>query len=216
MTIHHDKLAYGKLASMREELDERGIDDLLRAFNGEEMLNVVDENGEQTGDLVGREEAHEKGIRHRTAHVWLYREKNGSVQLLLQKRSEHKDYPGCYDISAAGHLRAGESSLSCALRELGEELGITADEKDLHRCGKRVFCFRGKTKNGRPFMDNQVSDVYLLRCEKEETEFSLDADETEEVRWFFFSDCFEKVKSNGFRHCIYTEELEILRDFLKI
>ena len=51
----------------------------------------------------------------------------GSYDLLLQKRSENKDaFPGCYDISSAGHLPAGQDYLSSALRELEEELGIKA------------------------------------------------------------------------------------------
>lgn len=216
MTIHHDKAAYGKLVSLREDIGESGIEEMLKTLNEEELLDVVDANGVPTGDLVGREEAHAEGIRHRTAHIWLYRKKNGAVQILLQRRAENKDYPRCYDISAAGHLRAGESSSACALRELEEELGVIADVGDLCFCGQRVFCFRGKGKDGHPFIDNQVSDVYLLHCEKEETDFSVDAQEAEEVVWISFLDCVEKVKNNAFQHCIYPEELEMLRNFLKI
>ena len=39
MTIHHDKLAYGKLASMQEEMSE---DKLLK------MLKALSEEGEET------------------------------------------------------------------------------------------------------------------------------------------------------------------------
>ena len=52
-----------------------------------ELFDVVDEAGEPTGEIVEREEAHEKGIRHRTSHLWLVRKKNGILQVLLQKRS---------------------------------------------------------------------------------------------------------------------------------
>ena len=53
-----------------------------------EMLDVVDENGEPTGEVVDRVTAHAKGIRHRTSHVWLLREKQDGIEILLQKRSE--------------------------------------------------------------------------------------------------------------------------------
>ena len=73
-----------------------------------ELLDVVDENGCPTGRAVDRETAHREGIRHRTAHVWLMREGRNGVEVLLQKRSANKDsYPGCYDISSAGHIPAG-------------------------------------------------------------------------------------------------------------
>ena len=97
-----------------------------------EWLDLVDENGEPTGERVTREEAHAKGLRHRTAHVWLARRLGNRVQILLQKRSENKDsHPGCYDISSAGHIPAGVDFIPSALRELKEELGYTARPEQL-------------------------------------------------------------------------------------
>ena len=73
-----------------------------------EILDVVDETGAPTGETVERAEAHREGVRHRTAHVWIARNRNGRIQLLLQKRCMQKDsFPGCYDISSAGHIPAG-------------------------------------------------------------------------------------------------------------
>ena len=92
-----------------------------------EMLDIVDENGLPTGQAVPRTVAHAEGLRHRTSHVWIVRKKNGAVQVLLQMRCAAKDsYPGCYDISSAGHIPAGAEFVGSALRELKEELGVTA------------------------------------------------------------------------------------------
>ena len=89
-----------------------------------ELLDLVDENGVPTGEVKERELVHRDGDRHRTSHVWLFRQRNGRWQVLLQKRSEQKDsHPGCYDISSAGHIPAGVDWVSSALRELEEELG---------------------------------------------------------------------------------------------
>jgi len=53
---------------------------------------------------------------HRTSHVWLLREKQGKIQVLLQKRSETKEsLPGCYDISSAGHIPAGMDFVESAI-----------------------------------------------------------------------------------------------------
>ena len=90
-----------------------------------EWFDVVDEKGNPTGETVEREYAHRNGVRHRTAHLWLAREKNGCPQILLQKRSANKDsHPGCYDISSAGHIPAGVEYRESAVRELKEELGV--------------------------------------------------------------------------------------------
>ena len=55
-----------------------------------ELLDIVDEKGNPTGETVPREVAHREGIRHRTAHVWIFRRRGGVVQILLQKRSDNK------------------------------------------------------------------------------------------------------------------------------
>ena len=92
-----------------------------------ELFDVVDGQGRPTGATVSREQAHREGVRHRTAHVWILRKKDGKTQILLQKRSENKDsHPGCYDISSAGHIPAGQEFVPSALRELKEELGVEA------------------------------------------------------------------------------------------
>ncbi|KAJ8423741.1 hypothetical protein Cgig2_031331 [Carnegiea gigantea] len=70
-----------------------------------------------------RRDVHRDGDYHRAVHVWIYSE--STHELLLQKRADCKDsWPGQWDISSAGHISAGESSLVTARRELHEELGV--------------------------------------------------------------------------------------------
>lgn len=175
-----------------------------------EWLDIVDENGEPTGETVERERAHREGIRHRTAHVWLIREKDGRIQVLMQKRSRIKDsHPGCYDMSSGGHIPAGVDYLPSAVRELQEELGVTASEEELLYCGTRNYywedCFHGKL-----FRDRQVSRVYLLRQDPEH--FVLQESEVEAVRWIDFEECRRAVRENLFPNCISLEELQMLAD----
>ena len=90
-----------------------------------EILDIVDEQGRPTGQTVPRAVAHAEGIRHRTSHVWILRRHAGRVEVLLQMRCQAKDsFPGCYDISSAGHIPAGCDFVESALRELREELGV--------------------------------------------------------------------------------------------
>ena len=107
-----------------------------------EILDIVDRDGNPTGETVSRTIAHRDGIRHRTAHVWLLRHGlSGETEILLQKRCADKDsFPGCYDISSAGHIPAGQSFGFSAVRELREELGLTVTEDALCPCGiRRVY-----------------------------------------------------------------------------
>ena len=175
-----------------------------------ELLDVVDEHGVPTGEVVSRDVAHRTGVRHRTSHVWMLRKKNGRLEILAQKRSENKDsHPGCYDISSAGHIPAGEDFVSSALRELEEELGVTAKPEDLVYCGQRHFAYE-KEFYGEMFRDDQVSNVYYLWCDKEPEEFVLQKEEVSEVRWFAFSELLDAVEKNRIPNCIHIDELEMV------
>ena len=179
-----------------------------------EWLDIVDENGEPTGKTVERCFAHRNGIRHRTAHVWLFRKRDGETEILLQKRSENKDsFPGCYDISSAGHIPAGIGYIPSALRELSEELGLTLPESALEYCGiKRVSvddCFHGV-----PYHDRQVTRIYMVWYAPEMGDFVLQEEEVSEVRWMAFDACLQGVRDVAFPNCIDLQELETLADHM--
>jgi isopentenyl-diphosphate delta-isomerase type 1 len=88
----------------------------------EELLDVVDESDQVVG-VKPRGEIHAKGLMHRAVHILVF---NDQKQLFIQKRAMNKDEnPGLWDSSAAGHVDSGEDYLSCAIRELDEELDIT-------------------------------------------------------------------------------------------
>ena len=115
------------------------------SFNGKpmEMFDIINENGVPTGVIKERGIVHREGALHATSHIWIARKNDKSgYDILLQKRSADKDsHPGCYDISSAGHICAGDDPLTSALRELSEELGITAQPEQL-----KEFGVQGKTK----------------------------------------------------------------------
>lgn len=180
-----------------------------------EMIDIIDEQGNPTGQTIERTIAHQKGILHRTAHVWLFRYRNGVIQILLQKRSKNKDsYPGCYDISSAGHIPAGVDFLSSALRELQEELGLTVQPNELIYCGKRRIHYEEQFY-GVPFIDNQVSNVYMIWKDIETSDLTLQQEEVEEVIWMDFVKCLEAVKRNTISHCIMQEEMDMLKHALE-
>ena len=175
-----------------------------------EYLDIVDENGVPTGKIAERTAAHKQGLRHRTSHVWILRERAGKVEVLLQKRSQNQDsFPGCYDISSAGHIPAGVDFIPSALRELKEELGCSVSENELIYCGQRRFSYDG-VFHGKEFHDRQVSNVYALWLDRRPEDFVLQKEELEEVRWFEFESCLRLVEKNEIPHCIYLEELQML------
>ena len=175
-----------------------------------ELLDIVNEEGEPTGQVKERTKVHEDGDLHRTSHVWIVRDNGkGGWDVLLQKRSQNKDsFPGCYDISSAGHIPAGSDYKDSAQRELKEELGIEVDLEELQECWRR----RVALKNifyGKLFIDNQVTRVYRLKRNDLQIEIlHLQEEEIESVKWMDYEACLEAVEKNTMKHCIFLEELK--------
>ena len=117
-----------------------------------EYIDIYDENNNPTGKIKEKTKAHKDGDFHRTAHIWIINDKH---ELLLQKRSAtKKSHPNCWDISGAGHIRAGETVIGGAIRELEEELGVKAKEDD--------FKFIAIIKSTNNPKNHEFGYVYLL------------------------------------------------------
>ena len=95
----------------------------------EEYFDVLDEKGNFTGKMETREKCHQEGIWHKAVVVFIL---NGKKQVLLQRRSPNKKlWPNLWDITAGGHVLAGEFGFQAIIRECQEELGITLDPKEI-------------------------------------------------------------------------------------
>ena len=183
------------------------------ALNGKqmEMFDIIDMDGNKTGAIKERGVVHREGAFHATSHIWIVRknEKSG-YDILLQKRSACKDsHPGCYDISSAGHIGAGDEALESALRELVVELGIKAKPEELLEFGVQYKNYEGEFY-GRPFRDNQRSILYLYKEPINMDELVLQESEIESVIWMDYKEALEAIRKNTMKHCIYEEE------FLKV
>lgn len=186
-----------------------------------ELLDVRREDGSLTGEVRERTIAHENGDLHGTAHVWIVRRTaQGAWEVLLQKRSRNKDsFPGCYDASSAGHIPAGSDYRESALRELEEELGITAAEEDL----KEAFMHLGYAEAefyGEPFKNAEVSMVYVYEREVDITRLKLQQEEVESVCWMEYETILKEVREETERgscekYCIFFDEFEQLGKWLK-
>ncbi len=180
-----------------------------------EYFDVCDARGEPTGEIVDRDRAHREGIRHRTAHVWILRQRDGRTEVLLQKRSRCKDsFPGLYDTSSAGHVPAGSEVLPSALRELEEELGLQARPEDLQYAGRFRIQYE-KEFHGGLFRDNEIAWVYVCRLPVVIGALRLQKEEVEEVRWFDAEEVAEEIRTCRDRFCVPAASLRLLLRFLE-
>ncbi|MEY8516691.1 NUDIX domain-containing protein [Lachnospiraceae bacterium 29-84] len=186
-----------------------------------ELLDIRREDGGRTGVVRERSMVHEDGDLHGTAHIWIVRptERTGGVEVLMQKRSRTKEsYPGCYDISSAGHLLAGSGYLESALRELEEELGIQAQPQDL----EQAFWHLGYAEDtfyGKRFKNAEISAVYVYQKPVRIQELKLQEHEVEEVCWMPYGTLQKEVRQEteagkAGKYCVFLDELEALGEWL--
>ena len=181
-----------------------------------ELFDLCDVNGNPTGKVMERGMVHRLGKRHKTVHIWVIRKrKDGGIDVLLQKRSKEKDsYPGCYDISSAGHIHAGDDFETSAIRELSEELGIAAKAEDLRFIG----IHEGRIETsfwGTPFIDHEISAVYLYEKPVEESTLKLQVEEVEEVIFMDYGEIREGMQKGTLPNCIYPQEFTMIKEALK-
>ena len=143
----------------------------------DEKIDALDGHGKPTGEVVWKSKAHREGIWHRCFHCWVFGvDEAGGPYLLVQRRAAGKStWPGRLDVTAAGHLAAGEEKLD-GLRELEEELGLSPDPEKLIPLGVRRI--EQDIPQG---CDREFHDVFLLRDPTPPVELRLQKEEVESV-----------------------------------
>lgn len=179
-----------------------------------EWLDLVDEQGLPTGETAERSRVHREGLRHRTAHVWLVRYRDGAAQVLLQKRSRNKDsHPGQLDTSSAGHIPAGCEPAASAVRELQEELGVEAQESDLRYIGQFRIQYE-REFHGAMFRDNEVSSVYMLELDRPAEAFCVQEEEIECVEWQDLDAVLNALARHDEAYCVPRGGIVLLKEQL--
>ena len=143
----------------------------------DELVDIRDaQTGEPTGGVAWKSEAHRRGLWHRCIHCWIFGVGSGEPYLLVQRRAAGKDtWPGYLDLTAGGHLAAGEETLD-GVREVEEELGLRVDPGRLVPLGTR------RTEQEIPEgVDREFQDVFLIRDDTPPGDLRLQREEVEAV-----------------------------------
>jgi isopentenyl-diphosphate delta-isomerase len=157
----------------------------------DELIAVVDQEGNLTGASIMKFEAHRLGVWHSCIHVWLYTD-DGEV--LIQKRVADKDtFPDKWDVSVAGHIGAGESALDAAQRELSEELGVEIALKQLQEIGS----YASDIQHSEILIDREFHYIYIAKLHKKVDEIVLQSEEVSEVKLISISDFKQELSAKN-------------------
>jgi 8-oxo-dGTP pyrophosphatase MutT (NUDIX family) len=144
-----------------------------------ELIDVLDENGQKTEQVLPIDEVHKQELWHGVAHIWVYNDKG---QILLQLRHPNKSWGGGkWDLAGGGHISASEAPDIAALRELKEELGLDAKLEELELVGITV-AINITTTTQRTHKAHEWN--YLVQLNINIDDVVLHSEESAEAKWF--------------------------------
>lgn len=155
----------------------------------DELIDICDKNNNLLGIRKIASEAHKNGLWHRTSHIWIY---NSTGEILLQLRAKDKSfYPDMWDVSAAGHIGAGEKPIISGLREIKEEIGLSVKEEDLE-----FFKIRKNKTVYKNMKNNEFYYVYFLKFDGDIKKLKLQDEEVQSIQFFPVEKIEEELKIN--------------------
>ena len=110
------------------------------------------------------------------------------------------------DISCAGHLTAGDNSVSGATRELKEELNLDVKPSEL----QFIKTIKRNSKYTATFINNEFDDLYILRTTKSIEEMKYQEEEISEIFYIPYKEFKNMVNNRQPDLLRHDEEFEIL------
>ncbi len=138
----------------------------------DELIDIYDSEMNLLG-VASKDQAHQEGLWHKTAHCWIITE-DGNVWLQLRGATKNL-YPNLLNISCTGHIAIGESAKEGCLRELEEKLGLQLKEKDLTKL------FTHKTIFDTPFYNREFNPTYLYKTQNKLQDLKLQPEEIDGI-----------------------------------
>lgn len=140
-----------------------------------ELLDTFDDQGRFLG-VAARVDVHLQGLWHQVAHILVVAHRPAGPVAILQRRARIKrTFAGLIDLSATGHLAAGEHPRD-GVRELREELGIDINPDELFPLGVRRLV--DTTPEG---VNRELAHVFVVRHDAALADYRPDPAEVEAV-----------------------------------
>jgi isopentenyl-diphosphate Delta-isomerase len=149
----------------------------------EEQVILVDSNDNPIGTM-NKMEAHEKAVLHRAFSVFILNDKN---EVMLQQRAAHKYHsPLLWTNTCCSHQRVGETNIEAGKRRLFEEMGFTADLKELFH-----FIYKAPFDNG--LTEHELDHVMIGYSNENPV---INKEEVESWKWMSIEAIKEDMTAN--------------------
>ena len=150
-----------------------------------ELMEILDSNGNPTGQILDKEQIHKLGLFHKEVAIFLI---NNQKEILLQRRAKTKEIEPNKWAWHGGHVKALESNVNAIIREVKEELGLTLTKKSV----KVLIQLKSDKMPNRHF-----TYAYYAFCNCDTNELNIQKEELSEIKWFSFDDLKKMIFSSN-------------------
>jgi isopentenyldiphosphate isomerase len=176
-----------------------------------EYLDILDENGNKTGEIKDYFTVHKTGLIHKVAHVYIL---NSKGELLLQQRNHDRvAFPNYWDISSAGHVSSGQTSVEAAQKETFEELGLSIPLeafKYFHSGEEHLVLDDGK------YINNEFQDAFVVRLDALNSEIKIDPSEVAGTKWVSIEDFKKMIADTSIKLVAHDVEFNAFLKYLNL
>lgn len=171
-----------------------------------ELLDVLDEEGNLTGNKEDKDIIHEKGLWHREVCALI---RNRKGEYLIQKRAAtKKQAPNKWGMTA-GHVDAGEDFEEAMIREIREELGIEVALEELTPLATFKETFENETTT-----NNNYTRYYFYETNRKIEDYTICLEELSELKYITIEEMEEAVEKKD-ENCSYARRGE-MKEVIKL
>ena len=172
-----------------------------------EYLDILDENGNKTGEKDTRENIHKLGLLHSEVAAFIYTD---TGKVILQKRKSNKaTYAGVWSVTG-GHVLAGENNEEAIIREIKEELNLNIEKE------KVIFVTTYKSKKVKDDVtNNKFFSIYNVEISENQFEtIEIQKEELEDIKLFSIEE-IESIMNSGDKQYKFPQNSEVAIKLIK-
>ena len=155
----------------------------------DELIDVLDENGNKTGIVKKKADIKRDGDCHRAISVLIFDDNNN---LLLQRRSAYKKFfANLWSIFLKGHVQAGETSIDACIREIKEEIGLDINPDEL----RYVYTIFEEHRDN-DYIERIFFDTFFLKKKFSLNDITIQEEELSDVKLLSIDDTLELLENN--------------------
>ena len=172
-----------------------------------EYLDILDENGNKTGERDTRENIHKLGLLHSEVAAFIY---TATGKVILQKRKSNKaTYAGVWSVTG-GHVLEGENNEDAIIREIKEELNLNIEKE------KVIFVTTYKKKKVKnDVINNKFFSIYNVEISEDQfSKIKIQKEELEDIKLFSIDE-IESIMNSGDKRYKFPQNSEMAIKLIK-